>query len=261
MRRGADGRFTVRVQAITLTALCLLAVGLSGCSSSKPPASAKVIDKEQFQVLQKARGELGSFIQDSSTALNPTYALATRLEQLNAVIAKYKGKFPKPEFAALDQRPADFNKKLEGTLTGDLLEFNKTVTWNPKEGGKASDAISAWYVANDYLTAVDYLYGLQDFEKYIIEHTTEEGTRSNTTNPIDNMESGMKVFGSEGFPSGGISVNTTVDAATGLVTYRLLNESDIVEEVPLGQIENAFITGALKQMQQGSDLLLDRARL
>jgi hypothetical protein len=247
MGRHGGGKSTVRIQAITLIALCLLVVALSGCSSSGSTGNQKAgIDADQFKVLQKARSQTGPLINDASRALNLSYPLATRRQKVAEVIEKYKGKFPKPVFA-YSSTHGQIGKVYEHTVTGELMNLKPGIDGD------------AGLVAGDYLGSVALIYGLEDFEKFIAQHTTDEGSKSNPSDPMPVLEGGASKGFGDGEFRGYVSIATSVDPSSGLISYRLV--SNEVTNATLPQIENEFVTQALNRLQEGDDLLLDRTRL
>ncbi len=200
---------------------------------------------DQFKVLQKARSESGSFINDMSQALNPSFPLATRLEKVRGVIDKYKAKFPDP--VSLDYLNAhpDLAKEYENTETGALMYLM------PYTDGAAG------LVAGDYLGAVEALYGLVDFETFVSDHTTDEGTKSNQGNPMPILENGQsKIFGRI---RGTVSIATSVNPSSGLIAYRLVGNE--VTDASLAQIQSQFINVAVDLLRAGDNGLLDWTRL
>lgn len=238
----------IRSLALMLVVFCIVAFTITGCADTGSVGSEEnVITADQFKVLQQARSELGPFINDASQALNPSYPLATRLEKVRGVIDKYRAKFPEPfSLDYLNAHP-DLAKEYENTETGDLMDLM------PYMDGAAG------LVAGDYLGAVEALYGLEDFETFIADHTTDEGTRSNPGHPMPVFENGQsKVFGNRGFGRS-VSLAASVDPSSGLIDYRLVGIE--VTDSSLPQIQSQFITVALDLLQEGDNGLLDWTRL
>jgi hypothetical protein len=242
-----------RLLTLVVAVLCVLLILLSGCSSSTSSEDDSMsISAEQFKVLQKARSELGPFINDASQALNPSYPLATRRQKVNEVIEKYKSKFPEPVNAdylhAHPEISSTYEKEIKNTVTKDLMDLR------PNMGGGGAS-----YVAGDYLGVVTAMYGLGDFEEYVAQHSVDEGSKSNPANPMPVFEGGAsKGFGNGEF-RGYVAIATSVDPTSGVISYRLVGEE--VTDATLIQIENEFVNQALGLLKEGDNLLLDETRL
>jgi hypothetical protein len=243
-----DSEFGIRSLVLTLVLFCVVAFAISGCAGTDSVGSEKnVINADQFKVLQKARSEFGPFINDMSQALNPSYPLGMRLEKVRGVIDKYKAKFPDPVSLSYLAAHPDLAKEYENTETGALMYLM------PYTDGAAG------LVADDYLGAVEALYGLEDFETFVSDHTTDEGTRSNPGNPMPVFENGQsKVFGNRGFGRS-VSIAASVNPSSGLIAYRLVGNE--VTDASLAQIQSQFINVAVDLLREGDNGLLDWTRL
>lgn len=211
-----------------------------------------VISADQFNVLQKARSKLGPFINDTSEALNPSYPLARRRQKVTEVIDRYKGKFPEPIVSpgylkVHPQLARQYENTVKNTVTKELTDLK------PNMGGGAS------MVAGDYLGTVTLIHGLADFEAYVSQHTSDEGLKSNPADPMPILEGGASKGFGNGELRGYVSIGTSVDAASGVITYRLVGEE--VTEASVSRIENEFVTQALGLLQEGDNFLLDWTKL
>jgi hypothetical protein len=99
---------------------------------------------------------------------------------------------------------------------------------------------------------------LQDFQKYVAEHTVAEGAKINPSNPPDQMQPNAQ----QGFQSD-LSVNITYDPATGAIKY-ILGEHEpdyMLSNSTPAQIGNQFVLDARYWLTQGDDFLLDDANI
>ena len=246
----------MRKNAIFVALCCLLASGLlliaplaaAGCGGSSS-SGRKTIDANQFNLLQKARGEIGTMIQGTSEALNPSLTLAQQRDKVTAVLEKHKGEMPDPGSFPVQQNPQHatapqtLTKTLEGRLNGLVAS------------GIGS---SAAFVSQMYQRAIGDLYGLAQFQKFLAEHTVAEGTKINTANPPPQMQPNQQ----RGF-EGTLSANITYDPATGDIKY-ILGEHEpdyMLSNSTPAQIENQFIVDAKYWLTQGDNALLDDANI
>ena len=77
---------------LALGLLLLIPFATSGCGGTS--SGGKTINAGQFNLLQKARGEIGTMIQEASEALSPSLTLAQKRERVNEVLEKHKGGMP-----------------------------------------------------------------------------------------------------------------------------------------------------------------------
>jgi len=144
-------------------------------------------------------------------------------------------------------------------LTLSLMDLNKAIVVKDKNGHVSEDAQAAWYPASSYLNAVDFVHGLGDFQRYLLQHTLDDGTRVNPADPPASMNRNeAKIFGNVA-TFAGVGVNITWDPATGLITYRLDGLKQLVSEQPssTNDIEQQFIIGARDCSMQGYELLIE----
>jgi hypothetical protein len=237
---------TLSVMALGL----LLFVGLvtAGCGGGTTASNSKTINAAQFNTLQKARREIGTMIQECSQALDPALTLAQKQARVSAVLEKHKGQVPDPQSFPMGtgaQRKAAAGR-LKGTVEGQL---NQLVD-NPV--GSA-----AGFVSQMYLRAVGDLYGLQSFEKFVVEHTVAEGAKVNPSNPPAQVEANTQ----QGFQM--LSANITYNPATGDMKY-ILGEHEpdyMLSNATPAQIENQFVVDSKYWLTQGDSTLLDDAKI
>jgi len=226
-------------------AVLLAAAGCGGGTS----AGGKTINASQFNVLQEARAEIGTMIQETSEALNPSLTLAQQREKVTAVLEKHKGKMPDPQ--SFPKQPnaqrATASPTLQKTLEGRL---NALIS--------AQLDSSAAFVAQMYQGSLDDLYGLQSFQDFLAKHTVAEGTRVNPSDPPQQMQPSEQ----QRFP-GTLSANITYDPATGDIKY-ILGEHEpdyMLSNSTPAQIQNQFVVDAKSWLTQGDDDLLDDAKI
>lgn len=257
--------------ASALAAL-LLAFTVAGCGApgeSEAPGGARTISLEQYRLLREARMELGQLIDEANRALQPTVydpqtglqpqSLERRAERVGAVIEKYGKKLPRPQSILTGRITPGEAAKLEVTLTGSMLELDRPLVYTDSEGREQSEPPFAWYPANMYLTALEAVYGLLDFEEYLLEHTADEGATVNRNNPPEQMSANeTRQFGNAGM-HGLVGVNITWDPATGHISYQVGPDKSfttpVATDVP--GIEQTFIVQARDAFQAGDGLLLE----
>lgn len=262
----------MRVSIAVLLTLLLLSFASAGCGApgeSAVPGEARTISLEQYRLLREARMELGQFIDEVNQAIQPAVydpqnglqpqSLERRAERVGAVIEKYGKKLPEPSSVTTGQVAPGEAAELEGTLTGSMLELDRPLVYMDPEGREQSEPPFAWYVANSYLAALNAVYGLLDFEEYLLEHTADEGVNANRNNPPEQMgANGTRQFGNPGM-YGSVGVNITWDPATGVISYQLGPDksmtSPVATDVP--GIEQAFISLARDAFQTGDGTLLE----
>ncbi len=237
----------VRSGALILGIVLLIPVATSGCGDTS--SGKNMINASQFNLLQKARSEIGTMIQETSEALSPSLTLAQKRGRVNQVLEKHKGEIPDPQSFPTqpNMQRAQASQKLRKTLEGRLNELVK-----PPGGSPAA------IVSQMYQRALGDLYGLKEFEKYVAEHTVAEGAKINPSNPPDQMPPNeQKWFGRT------LSANITYDPATGDIKY-ILGEHQpdymLSNATPAG-IENQFIRDAGYWLTQGDNFLLDETKI
>ncbi len=248
----------------------LVLVTAFACDSRSPQERAGIITPEEFTTLQGVRAQLGPVIEDLSKAIDPAVPQAERRARVAAVVKKYEKEMPRPSIGptAMPENPDEITDRLEdrlrGTLTGDLAQMDKSVSWKV-DGGIATDAVSAWYVANSYLRVIDSMYGLDELEEYVLQHTLDEGTRINPSDPPDNMSGNQSMgFGGSGFTGGGGSVSVNIMyGSDGKISYAVgLRElGGEYRAATVADIEARFVLNAAEALREGDSLLLERTRL
>jgi hypothetical protein len=230
-----------------VTALLLIVplalVGCSGTSSSSKPT----VNAQQFKLLQKARGTM---IQQMSEVLNPSLTLAQRSEKVTAVLKKHQSELPDPARFPLQpniqRKVAD--KQLQSTIVGQLMGLDR----GPGSSGAA-------FVSQMYVRALGDLYGLAAFQKYLADHTVEEGAKINAANPPGQMAPNEQ----QHFGGSGLSANITFNPTTGDIKYILGEHTPdyrLSNATPT-QIENQFVIDAKYWLTLGDDFLLDETRI
>ena len=221
-------------------ALGVIATGCGGETSSR-----NWIDAQQFTTLQKVRNEVSTMIQEVAEASNPSSPLAERLARINAALRRHKASLPETSLTPVGGHSnAKLRQQVAGTLVAQLLTFEM-----------GSDASVA---ADQYLGAVGTLYGLRDFEIYLLKHTVDNGSAINPADPPPNMEPSQ----SQGF-SRNVSVKITYDKSTGKIKWILgENPPDYrLSDSTVPQIEARFIKNAQWFWTMGNNFVLDFTRL
>lgn len=263
-----------RRSKVTRLAICVgvsvfVLVSVGACESESAQERAKIITPEEFGTLQSARTQVGQVVEDLSKAIDPTVPQEERRARVAAVVKKYEKEMPKPSMGPTSQpeNPDELTDRLEnllkGTLTGDLVQMEKSVSWKD-DGGIATDAVSAWYVANSYLQVINSMYGLDEFEEYVLQHTLDEGTRINPSDPPDNMSGNQsKGFGGSSFPGTGSVSIKLMYGPDGNINYAVgLQElGGEYRAATVADIEARFVLNAAEALREGDSLLLDRTRL
>lgn len=206
-----------------LIVVALLFLTVAGCATAGEPASVKTINKQEFETLQKASKKLAHLIEDLRNVIQTQEPVNERDARVEEVFGRYSHDFPR--IAIPDERgmlPENEKKALRGTISGELLELHLQ-----GENGKGSDEVTrrtpAANVALQYLGALNALYGLQEFESYMAQHTVGDGTQPNQQDPPVSM-GGAQAFGWSGIglnPMGEDYVGVTVgfDPGSGIVRY------------------------------------------
>jgi hypothetical protein len=243
-----NAAFVVLCNLLVLGLLLIAPLAVSGCGGGTS-SGGKTINAGQFNLLQKARSEIGTMIQETSEALNPSLTLAQQRDKVTGVLEKHKGKMPDPQSFPTqpDMRRSVAAQRLKKTLEGQLNDLVEP----------AIDS-SATFMSQMYQRAIGDLYGLRDFQKYVAEHTVAEGAKINPSNPPDQMQPSAQ----QGFQSD-LSVNITYDPATGAIKY-ILGEHEpdyMLSNSTPAQIGNQFVLDARYWLTQGDDSLLDDANI
>lgn len=229
------------VSAIPLVVLVIsFLVALEGCGSG---TSSRSIDAEQFTALQQARNEVSAMIAETAEAADPNRPLPERLARIEAVLAKHEARMPQTSLTPTGPG-AKPGEQVAGTVLRKLLAFEM----------QSSAAIAA----DSYLRAANTLYGLRDFEQYLLKHTVDNGTAVNPADPPENMETSQtRVF------SGGVGVRITYDPSNGQIKWILgENPPDYrLSDSSVPQIEAQFIKNAQWWWTQGGNIVLDDTRL
>ncbi len=278
-------KYAAFVSLCNLLVLGLLLIAplvVSGCGAGTS-SKQKTINAGEFRLLQKARGEIGTMIQETSEALNPSLTLAQQRDKVTEVLEKHKGTMPDPQSFPTqpNMRSSVAAQRLQKTLEGQLNKLVRLQLVSPNRvslgcmvhgtNGSQNSAeqvgyalvsaqldSSAAYVSQLYQRAIGDLYGLQDFQKYVAEHTVAEGAKINPSNPPDQMQPNAQ----QGFQSD-LSVNITYDPATGAIKY-ILGEHEpdyMLSNSTPAQIGNQFVLDARYWLTQGDDFLLDDANI
>ncbi|MBM3298461.1 MAG: hypothetical protein FJY85_00735 [Deltaproteobacteria bacterium] len=240
------------VKTFTVIAAALALLG--GCTGSTPTStsweSTRVIDIEDYKILRDAHTRIGRFTAEMDREISSSQPLEVRASKVHEVVEAYQHMLPKPSTSAgmISERQAPKGNSLTDKLT---RLAGREVEYTDREGQKSSGMSAAGEVARQYLTALHYLYGLDEFEQYLVRHTTSEGTLINPEDPPEQMDGRMKVFGMHGLS--GIFINVSWDPATGRVTYSLggLNNSTIPD------LEREFMKVAGETIQIGDSQLID----
>lgn len=243
---------------ILAVVIFLVAAMSAGCSGEKADSGknngSEYITAAEFKILQKARIKLGDIIYEIGPALGPS-TLSMRLRNVSNVLKKYFGSVPEETIAI----PLDF-KTAEEKKVGDTLGYKLTTLENIESPAK--------YAAQRYVQAFRMLYCLEDFEKYIAEHTLDEGAKYNPANPIINEEmytSGILGYGwwpgTGGESWGNIVVRTAVDPNGAMLYYRASADDPRATPVPLIDIETTFISKAQDLISDGDSIVVKETRL
>lgn len=247
-----------RIITCLLSAVLVSAVALAGCggasSESGTPPDTRTITSEQYRLLRKVHMELGQFIDEANQAIQPTdysaesglqsQSLSQRAGRLKAVIEKYGDELPGAPSLSGKQMTPEEAAELEGTLTGSMLELYQPTSESGSWAGS---------VAYEYLSALNEIYGLDDFESYLLEHTKDEGATINPDDPPDRMgPNETKGFGSLG-------VNISWDPSSGLISYQLGPNKTFTSpiETSIPDLEQRFIIGARDSFQVGDGILIE----
>jgi len=244
----------------TTILICFAAILLaSGCGQpGKPATSIRKIDSGQFEVLQQAQRKVNAFISAGEGAvINRDQNVQAKLARLTEVIKKFEASLPRPVRGAS-------SKEQGSDLTSKLMGFDSIVRWKDSKGRPQEDRPSAWYVASDYLNAVDTIYGLYDFEKYVAEHTLNDGTVSNPANPAALMvpSGGLQMYGAGASLHGLFMVGITRDPATGTLRY-VFSAGLKGQDAPTGlnEVESKVIDEAHSWVAEGDELLVERTSI
>lgn len=254
-----SGPIEIRVLLAGL-ALAVVALAGSGCGYASEER-VKIITSREFATLQNARTKISRMLADLERATDAALPPAERQASAAAVVEKYREDMPGPGIAPTNEHPDDFDRLFRGTTTGDLMEMNRSLSWKD-EDGTSMDAISAWYVANDYLAAIENMYGLEDFMGYLALHTMEDGTRINPANPPDMPPGSMRVFGNA-IKGAGVGVNVSYDDE-GNIKYVLYSNSSIWSvrrDASVPDIEARLVVNAREAVSEGDGILVERADL
>jgi hypothetical protein len=249
LMRKKHAAYVVPWGVLVLGLLLLIPFATSGCGGGGASSGRNMINAGQFNVLQKARSEIGTMIQETSEALSPSLTLAQKRERVNEVLEKHKGGMPDPQSFPTQPNTQHVvaTKKLQKTLEGQLNELVQ-----------AQGDSSAALMSQMYQRAFGDLYGLKDFEKYVAEHTVAEGAKINPSNPPDQMQTNAQQWFRRA-----LSANITYNPATGDIKY-ILGEHQpdyMLSNATPGQIENQFILDAKYRLTEGDNSLLDDTKI
>lgn len=242
---------------VALAGLALAAATFAGCGQASNER-VKIITPSEFRALQKARAGISRMMNDLDRATDAALPLADRLAKVAAVVRQHERDMPKPQMTETNELPEDFDERFRGTITGDLLEMNKSMSWKENDG-TGQDSISAWYVANFYLAAIHNMYGLKDFEDYLARHTLDDGTRINQADPPNMPAGSMRTFGNS-VTGAGVGVNISSDEK-GDISYVMSSSSRLWsgrQEASVSDIEARFIGNAREAVGEGDALLIER---
>lgn len=237
---------------LIVTALLLLAV--AGCATLGGPASVKMINKQEFETLQKASKKLARLIGDLRGAIQTQEPVNERNARVEEVFTKYSRDFPQIQnLNAPGMLPENEKKALRGTISGELLAL-----YLQGEKGKNGDEVTqagtpAAPVALQYLGALNALYGLQEFESYMAQHTAGDGTKPNPQDPPVSM-GGAQAFGWSGIgltPMGDyVGVTVGFDPGPGIVRY-WMSWPDYDSLAPAPEVNPSMVERAILQHGEG----------
>ena len=246
--------FTKLFSAVLVSAVAVAGCGGASSESGATPGT-RTITSQQYRLLREVHMELGQFIDEANQSIQPTaysaesglqsQSLSQRAGRLRAVFEKYGDELPRPPSLSGEKMTPQEAAGLKGTLTGSMLELY------PRTRGSES---WAKYVADNYLRALNDLYGLYDFESYLLQHTKDEGAMINPDDPPKQMDptSETKAFGSVG-------VNISWDPSSGRITYQLGPNPSVTSAIQMSipDLEQRFIMEARDNFQVGDGLLIE----
>lgn len=251
-------------RALLLLVLLSLTAQLLGCGKSDTNSGATSINREQFKELQVARKNLTALIDDLRGAVQAQEPVNERNARVHSVF-KQSRDFPLIQNLTEPGALAEKEKKaLQGTTSGELLALYRQKRNNKKGGGTSASS-----VALQYLGAVHALYGLQDFESYMAQHTVGDGTKPNPKDPPVSMGGGWAVawsgIGLNPMVENYVRVTVGYDPGPGVVRYFLgtgSTDPDLPDpQVTPMTVERAIIQYGESLAREGDSLLVEQAGL
>jgi hypothetical protein len=242
------------VRKLALICVAVLVLGAiafaAGCGGTAQSLDAeKPVSPGEFKTLQEARASLMSFVQDMRQAVGAD-TQAERSTRIKAAIKKHSRDWPLLPSGMSGPKPLTAKEKdrLKGTPTSALLALKP----------------AAGEVGRDYLSAADTLYGVNDFDDYLLKHTLDGGTRPNTADPPEYKGGGFLNFGWHGAgmnpgPNDGIGVNIQVDPTTDTMIWTV--GAAYPQQADIPTVEGLIIESALRSVQSGDSVLIPATKL
>ena len=236
--------------AVLVSTLAVAGCGGSSSESGSNPGTG-TMTSQQYRLLRQVHMELGQFIYETNQAIQPTattesgeqsQSLSQRAAKLKAVFKKYGKELPRPPSFEGEQVPPEVAARLKGTLTGSMLEL-----YQPTSESES-------WTGSGYLGALDEVYGLYDFESYLLRHTKDEGATINPDDPPDQMDPSSET---KGFSS--VGVNISWDPSSGRITYQLGPNKSVTSPIQMSipELEQRFIIEARDNFQVGDGALIE----
>lgn len=269
MRTGANGGNRMK-KAFPIALTLLLILALVGCGR-KTGGKEKKYTLDQFKTLVRIRARIKAFESDLSAATQTIKPTNECLARIRKVISKYEDELPPVALTTRASGPPEaspfkYTPLIKGTETGTLLDLYQ-------------HGISP---AGDYLLALVYLYGVEDFVSFVKQHLLDymapDGNYAETVNPNDPPqesygnwyyywpaheeapgESIVQEFGAPTVPIG-ITIKM-VREVTGVLTYYFSTDTYTPYNEPfpshLWMAENAFSLATESKISSGDRVLLD----
>ncbi len=235
----------------------LLVITLVGCGKKNKTSGKYTMD--EFKTMLKIRANLQSFSWDIFAAATSGKPRADSNRQLEEVVKKYSKTLPRVELSS--SKP-------------DMPQF-KEFKWTPALKGTDSEKLLKLYKekglqpAYEYLVALTYLYGIADFEAFLVEHAIDDGHTINANDPPQQSEPGRYYWsyavtgGGLGAPNSGITVDIAQDPSTGMFSYEVscYDAKISLSYVVQSPWEMEFHEAAADKVAQGDEMLLDNISL
>ena len=243
--------FTKLFSAVLVSAVAVAGCGGASSESGATPGT-RTITSQQYRLLREVHMELGQFIDEANQSIQPTaysaesglqsQSLSQRAGRLRAVFEKYGDELPRPPSLSGEKMTPQEAAGLKGTLTGSMLELYQPTSESESWAGSG------------YLGALDEVYGLYDFESYLLRHTKDEGATINPDDPPDQMDPSSET---KGFSS--VGVNISWDPSSGRITYQLGPNKSVTSPIQMSipELEQRFIIEARDNFQVGDGALTE----